>query len=274
MPELPEVETIRRQLAPKVAGREIAAVEIGLPRLLKYPDPACFLREIIGKRIEKLERRGKYLLFRLTGDMTMIIHLRMTGRLFYRAADTVRDAHTHVVFVFDNGFELRFADMRTLGTLCLLADTELGKIKGLHEMGPEPLTAAFDLKYFQQLLANKKTKIKGLLLDQRRIGGLGNIYVDESLNLAGIHPERPAGSLSPDEISNLHQAINTVIREGIEHGGTTFRDYVDGEGKAGTHQHHLRVYGRKQEPCVTCGTAIERKEVAGRGSYYCPCCQK
>lgn len=274
MPELPEVETIRRQLAPKVTGREVTAVEISLPRLIKYPDPACFASEIVGRRIEQLERRGKYLLFRLTGNMTMIIHLRMTGRLFYRAAGEARDNHTHVVFILDNGFELRFADLRTLGTVYLLADTELIKLKGLHEMGPEPLTPAFDLNYFRQLVANKRTKIKGLLLDQRRIGGLGNIYVDESLNLAGIDPERPANSLSAAETRKLHGAINTVIQAGIDHGGTSFRDYVDGEGKAGSHQHHLRVYGRRQEPCVACGTGIERKEVAGRGSYYCPRCQR
>lgn len=274
MPELPEVETIRRQLAPKVAGRVITAVEIALPRLIKYPDVVCFKREIVGKVIERLERRGKYLLFRLTDGMMLIIHLRMTGRLFYRAAEIARDAHTYIVFGLDNGFEIRYADSRTLGTIYLVTDAELPKIKGLIEMGPEPLTPAFDIAYFQKLLVNRKTKIKGLLLDQRLIGGLGNIYVDESLALAGIYPERRADSLSPEEILRLYHAVNKVIQEGIEHGGTSFRDYVDEEGKAGSHQLHLRVYGRRQEPCHICGTAIERKEVAGRGSYYCPKCQK
>lgn len=274
MPELPEVETIRRQLAPKVAGRVITAVEIALPRLIKHPDIVCFEREIAGKVIEGLERRGKYLLFRLAGDLTLIIHLRMTGRLFYRAAEIARDAHTYVVFGLDNGFEIRYADSRTLGTIYLMTDAELPQIKGLDEMGPEPLTPAFDLPYFQHLLVNRKTKIKGLLLDQRRVGGLGNIYVDESLALAGIDPERQANSLSSDEIRRLYHAVNRVIEEGIEHGGTSFRDYVDEEGKAGSHQLHLRVYGRRREPCHICGTAIERKEVAGRGSYYCPKCQK
>jgi formamidopyrimidine-DNA glycosylase len=273
MPELPEVETIRRQLAPKVAGCRITAAEIALPRLIKYPDVPRFKREIAGKCIEGLERRGKYLLFRLTGDMTLIVHLRMTGRLFYRSAEVVRDAHTHIVFSLENGFEIRYADLRTLGTIYLVANTELANIKGLHEMGPEPLSESFSISYFQ-LLLNRKTKIKGLLLDQRLIGGLGNIYVDESLALAGIHPERTANSLSQTETLRLYHAINTVIQEGIEHGGTSFRDYVDEEGKAGSHQHHLRVYGRKQEPCDTCGTAIERREVAGRGSYFCPKCQK
>lgn len=274
MPELPEVETIRRQLAPKLAGRVITAVEVALPRLIKYPALPCFEQIIVGKRIEQLERRGKYLLFQLENKLTLVVHLRMTGRLFYRAAEAACDAYTHIVFSLDNGFELRYADTRTLGTIYLVADCELVKIKGLYEMGPEPLTAAFDIDYFQQLLVKRKTKIKGLLLDQRRIGGLGNIYVDESLALAGIHPERPADSLSANETVSLYKAINTVIREGIEHGGTSFRDYVDGEGKPGTNQLYLRVYGRKQEPCRVCGTAIERMEVAGRGSFYCPRCQK
>lgn len=274
MPELPEVETIRRQLAPKVAGRKIVAVEIALPRLIKYPDIPRFTREITGKCIERLERRGKYLLFRLTGDMTLVVHLRMTGRLFYRAAGEVRDAHTHVVFSLDNRFEIRYADIRTLGTLYLVTDKEQVKIKGMFEMGPEPLSEVFNVSYFRELLVSRKTKIKGLLLDQRLIGGLGNIYADECLALAGIYPERPANSLSPDETLRLYHAINTVIQDGIEHGGTSFRDYVDEEGKPGGHQHHLRVYGRRQEPCDMCGTAIERKEVAGRGSYFCPKCQK
>jgi formamidopyrimidine-DNA glycosylase len=274
MPELPEVETIRRQLAPKVAGRRIVAVEIGLPRLIKYPDAESFRRLLEGQTILQLERRGKYLLFRLEGGRLLIVHLRMTGRLFYQAADELQDKFTHVVFKLDNGFELRYADSRTLGTLDLVTESELPQIKGLHAMGPEPLTAAFDLAYFSELLSKRKGKVKALLLDQRWIGGLGNIYVDESLALAGIHPERQANSLNKDEVNRLYQAVNTVIKEGIEHGGTTFRDYVDGEGKIGHHQQHLRVYGRRKQPCTVCGTAIERLEVAGRGSYFCPNCQR
>jgi formamidopyrimidine-DNA glycosylase len=274
MPELPEVETIRKQLAPKVAGRTIRAVEVALPRLIKYPDVQEFCRKLAGQRIEQLERRGKYLLFRLQGGDTLVVHLRMTGRLFFRTPDAPSDPYSYVVFRLDTGYELRYADTRTLGTLYLVSEEELRDIKGLQEMGPEPLTEAFDFAYFKHVLTPRKGKIKALLLDQRWIGGLGNIYVDESLALAAIHPERQANSLTDDEAKRLYDAINTVIRAGIEHGGTSFRDYVDGEGKAGSHQMHLRVYGRKAEPCVVCGTAIERREVAGRGSYYCPRCQK
>jgi len=274
MPELPEVETIRRQLDPKVAGRKISAVEIGLPRLIKYPDVESFCRLLEGQTILQLERRGKYLLFRLADGRMLVIHLRMTGRLYYQSIDEPRDKFTHIVFKLDNGFELRYADIRTLGTLELVTESELPRLKGLHGMGPEPLTEAFDLIYFSELMSKRKGKVKALLLDQRWIGGLGHIYVDESLALAGIHPERLANSLNADEVSRLYEAINRVIKEGIEHGGTSFRDYVDGEGKAGQHQQHLRVYGRKKQPCRICGTTIERHEVAGRGTYYCPHCQK
>jgi formamidopyrimidine-DNA glycosylase len=274
MPELPEVETIRRQLVPRVTGRRIDTVEVLLSRLIKYPDVETFRQRLMGKTIEALERRGKYLLFRLQEDLTLVVHLRMTGRLLYRSAETPRDTYTYIVFGLDNGFELRYADTRTLGTLYVMSGEELSQIKGLQDMGPEPLTEAFHFEYFQDLLMRRKGKIKAVLLDQRWIGGLGNIYVDESLALAGIHPERLADSLVNEEVQRLYEAINTVIAEGIEHGGTSFRDYVDGEGKSGSHQKHLRVYGRKEEPCGICGTAIERREVAGRGSYYCPRCQR
>lgn len=274
MPELPEVETIRRQLAPKIAGRKIVAVNIGLSRLIKYPHADEFRRLLEGQIINRLERRGKYLLFHINDGRLLVVHLRMTGRLYYQPTDAPRDKFTHVVFSLDNGFELRYADIRTLGTLDLVTEEELPQIKGLYSMGPEPLTEGFNLTYFTKLAMHRKGKIKALLLDQCAIGGLGNIYVDESLALAGIHPERQANSLNSDELRRLFEAINIVIKEGIEHGGTSFRDYVDGEGKAGTHQLHLRVYGRGKEPCRICGTAIQRQEVAGRGTYLCPHCQK
>lgn len=274
MPELPEVETIRRQLAPKVAGRKIIAVEIGLPRLIKYPDAESFRRDLAGKTIVQLERRGKYLLFKIEDGRTLVVHLRMTGRLYYQPEDIPRDKFTHVVFRLDNGYELRYADIRTLGTLDLVTEQELPQLKGLYLMGPEPLTADFNPAYFAKIMAGRKGKVKALLLNQQLIGGLGNIYVDESLAMAGIHPERQASSLSADEISKLYEAVNSVIQDGILHGGTSFRDYVDGEGKTGKHQLHLRVYGRKNQPCSICGTAIERLEVAGRGSHFCPHCQK
>jgi len=274
MPEMPEVETIRRVLAKRVVGQTIQAVDIRLPRLIKWPNSAEFAGLVTGRIITALERRGKYLIFRLDAALLLVVHLRMTGRLLYHTPDMEYDKYTHIVFRFLNEDALLYADTRTLGTLYVLPPAQLWRINGLATLGPEPLSQEFTGAYFVNLLATHRGKIKGLLLNQKYIGGLGNIYVDESLVLAGIHPERVACSLAEDEMLRLYKAINEVIADGIEHGGTTVRDYRDSEGKSGTHQHHLRVYGRKNQPCLLCGTLISKTEVAGRGTHYCPYCQK
>ena len=273
MPEMPEVETIRRTLDGHVVGKTINEVEILLPRLIKWPSAHEFQAIVTGKTIVRLDRQGKYLLFRFHDNMVMIVHLRMTGRLYYITSGMSRDKFTHIVFKLDHGAELLYVDTRTLGTLYAMPEAELWRISGLSAMGPEPLSAEFTLAYLQEVLHNRKGKIKSLLLNQKIIGGLGNIYVDESLAISGIHPERIASSLHISEVERLYQAINKVIGDGIEHGGTTFRDYRDGVGNSGTHQGHLRVYGRKSEPCLQCGEPIQWKEVAGRGTHYCPHCQ-
>jgi formamidopyrimidine-DNA glycosylase len=273
MPEMPEVETIRRTLADKVVGKTIKKVEILLSRLIKWPSAPEFQAIITGKKIVGLSRRGKYLLFFLEDQLVLVVHLRMTGRLYYAAAGEPSRKATHIKFIFDGGDALWYADTRTLGTLYAMKEEELWRISGLANMGPEPLSSEFTVEYLKKIFAKRQGKIKALLLNQKYIGGLGNIYVDESLALAGIHPERKAGNLSTDEIEKLHSAINEIIRQAILDGGTTFRDYVDGEGKQGTHQNHLRVYGRKNQPCLVCGTAIEWKEVGGRGTHFCPHCQ-
>ena len=168
---------------------------------------------------------------------------------------------------------LLYADTRTLGTLYLLPKNELWRISGLNTLGPEPLSEDFTLEYFRSKLAKRKAKIKALLLNQQFIGGLGNIYADESLFVAGIHPERTADSLAEDEICRLYHAINQVIAAGIEHGGTTFRDYRNARGSSGGHQHYLYVYGRANQPCPNCHSPIQRIEVGGRGTHFCPQCQ-
>lgn len=274
MPELPEVETIRRTLTGKVEGRVITAVQLCLPRLIKWPAADEFEAIIRGKSVVKLLRRGKYLLFYMDDRNVLVIHLRMTGRLYYVSGDTLLDSFVRIIFDLDNGDRLIYADTRTLGTLYLMPEDELWRIAGLASLGPEPLTPEFTEEYLKQMVSRKSGKIKAVLLDQKVIGGLGNIYVDECLALAGIHPERPALSLDGAEIAKLYTAINKVIEDGIVHGGTSFRDYRDGAGKKGSHQHHLHVYGRKAQPCRTCGTAIQRTEVGGRGTHYCPECQK
>lgn len=274
MPEMPEVEMIRRTLCEKVTGRTITHVEILLPRLIKWPAAYEFQAIVAAKKINELRRCGKYLLFCLDDSLFMIIHLRMTGRLQYAKKGMKQDKYARILFHLDNGDTLIYSDTRTLGTLYALPEHELWRISGLSQLGPEPLSPEFTLDYFSTKLKNRQGKIKALLLDQKIIGGLGNIYVDESLAVAGILPERPAGGLSEAEVEGLYHAVNQTIAEGIEHGGTTFRDYRDGEGKSGSHQQYLWVYGRKGQPCKTCGTPIEWKGVAGRGTHYCPYCQR
>lgn len=274
MPEMPEVETIRRTLADKVEGRKIIRVDIGLPRLVKWPTAPEFQAVLTDRTIIRLARRGKYLLFHLDNNMVLVVHLRMTGRLCYATPGTKQDKFTHILFALDNGDTLLYADTRTLGTLYLMSEEELWRIEGLASMGPEPLSIEFTLEYFINMLSNRQAKIKSVLLNQKLIGGLGNIYVDEALNIAGIHPERIASSLTANEAKYLYQAINQVIADGIAHGGTSFRDYRDGAGQRGSHQQYLQVYGRANEPCQRCGGMIARKEVSGRGTHYCPNCQK
>lgn len=274
MPEMPEVETIRRTLTGKVTGQRIARVDILLPRLIKWPGAEEFGAAVTDTTITRLDRRGKYLLFFLDNGQVMVVHLRMTGRLYYVKAGAPPDRFTRIIFALANGDTLIYADSRTLGTLYALPTDELWRISGLASLGPEPLSAEFTAEYFKGSLAGRKVTIKGLLLNQQLIGGLGNIYVDEALALAGIRPERAAASLTDDETARLYTAVNAVIAQGIEHGGTTFRDYRDGAGEKGSNQHHLRVYGRKNEACHICGATIERSEVAGRGTHYCPQCQR
>lgn len=273
MPEMPEVETICRSLRKHVEGKLVRDVEIRLPRLIKWPSPEDFRAVIAGRQIVSLERRAKYMLFHLADDWVLVIHLRMTGRLFYREAGASADLAAKISFHFADGDSLEYSDTRTLGTLYLLRGNDLDRIYGLASLGPEPLSSQFTVEYMIAGLAKRKGKLKTVLLDQAFIGGLGNIYVDESLARAGLHPERKANLLTADEIAKLFVAINEVIAKGIDGGGTTFRDYRDGEGNRGSFQEELCVYGRKGLPCPICGTEIIRTEVAGRGTHYCPHCQ-
>ena len=274
MPEMPEVEIIRRYLDKVLIGQQIVKVDILLPRLIKWPGTERYRSMAIGSKILGMSRRGKYLLLLLDNGNELVFHLRMTGRLVYEPDGLIRDRHTRLIFQLDGGGVLIYGDTRTLGAIYALPTGEHWRIHGLYEMGPEPLTAEFSVDYLQQTAKGRKTVIKSFLLNQRYIGGIGNIYADEALFLAKIHPLRQAGSLSPAECRALHEAINTVIEAGIRDGGTTFRDYQNGEGKQGHHQDHLYVYNRKGECCSVCGTTVLKIMVAGRGTHYCPSCQK
>jgi formamidopyrimidine-DNA glycosylase len=273
VPELPEVETVKNTLVVKVKGRRITGVEVYLPRLIKFPAPTEFMTRVVNKEILDITRRGKYLLFHLADNYYLVIHLRMTGRLLYLPATTRLEKHTHIVFQLDNQYQLRFHDQRTFGTLYLVQPEEFGRIKGLVKLGPEPLAGQFTPQYLQKTLAGRRTSIKSALLNQEIVAGLGNIYVDEALFNACLHPARQASSLTAAEIERLHRGIREVLQAGIKYRGTTIRNYVDGEGQAGDFQAKLAVYGQQGEPCKKCGTPLEKLRISGRSSVYCPRCQ-
>lgn len=274
MPELPEVETVRRTLLPVVAEQLIADCVVYYPRVLPLNTVDEFCTKISSRRIVDLQRHGKYLLFMLDAPECLVVHLRMTGQLVY-VHEPVGPIpkHTSVQFLFNDGSELRFIDQRKFGTMYLLPVSELDKIHGLASLGPEPLTPQFTYAAFAKQL-NSPRAIKQILLDQSKIAGLGNIYCDEALYRAQIHPLRPGKSLSETEIRNLYTAIIAVLEEAIACHGTTIRDYRTGSGDPGNFQNKLRVYHRTGQPCFVCGALIERIKVGGRSSHYCPNCQR
>jgi len=293
MPEMPEVETIRRDLSAALEHRTIQAVHIFSPKTVR-PNAAFFKKALVGAKMAKIERRGKLLILALSPSGTkkplqyLLIHLKMTGQLIFRDKKTVLagghsaspvaspdlpSKHTRVILDFSGQGRLFFNDLRRFGYLKIVDQAELDAILE-NSYGPEPLTPEFSMAALQNILKGKKTKIKALLLDQKKIAGLGNIYVDESLFAARIRPERLAGSLKPTEITKLYQAINQIIKLAIKHRGTTFNNYRDSEGRKGNFSRFLKVYGRKGEKCPVCGRALVRIKVAGRGTHYCPHCQK
>jgi formamidopyrimidine-DNA glycosylase len=274
MPELPEVETVRRTLEPKLAGLKFTDVQILMPKVIKTPDLEHFKEIILDKKISKINRRGKYLLLHLSEKYILLVHLRMTGRLTYSEKDAPVAKHTHVIFTLSDGCQLRFNDTRQFGRLWLVPTASLEDLSGFKDLGVEPLDEQFTRDYLKKELRRRHTRIKPLLLDQTFIAGLGNIYTDEALHRAKINPERLATTLTPREIAHLYRAIREVLQEGIENRGTTVRDFIDGNGRAGSYQKLLRVYSREGEPCPNCNRNIVRKKVGGRSSYYCPFCQK
>lgn len=272
MPELPEVETIRRTLSVHVSDLIIKDIMLFWPSAVSGWEDKSFKACVIGRRIQKLERRGKYLLILLDEGWTLIAHMRMTGRLHYHAEPRDPEKHTHVVFQLERG-ELHFSDVRKFGRIQAIPTSQTFTHSSLRKLGPEPLDVAFTPEVLQGRLQKKKVSLKAALLDQGVLAGLGNIYVDESLFRSGIAPDRRADSLSEDEVVKLHGAIQNVLQAGIEAQGTSFRDYRDANGEKGSFQVSLQVYGRGGEPCRVCGQALERKRIAGRTTVYCSFCQ-
>jgi formamidopyrimidine-DNA glycosylase len=273
VPELPEVETVRRRLAPLVEGATITHAEIVDPRLTRPVEPGLVADALVGERIATVERRGKYLLWRLTSGRTLVVHLRMTGSLLHvPAGDLPADAYRRATLALDTGAAVGYRDVRRFGTWELL---DVGHLRPYltARLGPEPLAPSFTSARLARILEERLAPIKSVLLDQRRIAGIGNIYADEALWRARIHPLRPAGELEAQEIARLHRAVRAALRRGVELNGSTLRDYVAPDGEGGGMQHEFHVYGRLGEPCDRCGRPIERIVVGGRGTWFCPHCQ-
>ncbi|MCJ7646483.1 DNA-formamidopyrimidine glycosylase [bacterium] len=268
MPELPEVETIRRGLEKRILGKKVNRVEINTDRMLKEPSPKRFKEEVEGKIFEEVIRRGKYLILVLSSGKKIVVHLRMTGQLIYGE----KDINSRVFFLLSDGKYLNLNDRRHLGEIRLVENWE--KVPGIAKIGMEPLEENFTLKVFAEMLTKKKAKIKPLLMDQEFLAGLGNIYAQESLFKAGIHPERQAHRLKRDEVKTLFSEIKKVLREAINCRGSSLSSYVDVEGRRGSFYSRLRVYGRGGEPCVKCKTPLKFIKLSGRGTGFCPECQK
>jgi formamidopyrimidine-DNA glycosylase len=275
MPELPEVETVRARLEPVLVGRRLERVEIHDPRLTRPFDPARVAAELEGERIVAVDRRGKYLIVPFESGRVLLIHLRMTGNLLHGSGDwlSTDDPHRRAVVRLDDGSDVAYRDVRRFGTWLLVEPNELEPYLG-DRVGREPLERSFTTKRLAEALAGRRTPVKAAILDQRRLAGVGNIYADEALWRARIHPQRPAGELAPDELKALHRGIRTALKAGIARQGATLRDYRTPDGGSGAMQHEFKVYGREGEPCDRCGTPIEKIRAAGRGTWYCPHCQR
>ncbi|MDT8975490.1 DNA-formamidopyrimidine glycosylase [Paenibacillus sp. chi10] len=273
MPELPEVETVKQTLNTLVAGKRIERVTVTLPRIIQRPSEIeQFCDALKGHTIERVERRGKFLRILLDG-LVLVSHLRMEGRYGVYAANEPVEKHTHVIFHFDDGTELRYKDVRQFGTMHLFAAGEEWEQPPLHKLGVEPLSPEFTVERFAEAMRRRRSFIKPVLLNQHIVVGIGNIYVDEALFRAGIHPNRAADELTDEEYALLHRAIIDTLKEAVEAGGSSIKSYVNGQGEMGMFQHQLQMYGRQGQPCVQCGSIIEKTVVGGRGTHYCPVCQ-
>jgi formamidopyrimidine-DNA glycosylase len=272
MPELPEVEIIRGQLDAELRGARITGCEVLLPRLVTHPSPAGYRRGLKGREILQVRRRGKYLIFELDGKRELVVHLGMTGSLTLSRPREERPRHTHLVFHLHGGRDLLYVDPRTFGETALVPSGDYRSLRGLHCMGPEPLEECFTPEDLALRLSGR-CRVKTALLDQSRVAGIGNIYADEMLHRAGIHPMRRLEELSSEEVKRLFTSMREVLLEAISRGGSTVSDYVDLRGSAGAFQEAHRVYRRAGERCLSCGEIIRRERVAGRSTYFCPRCQ-
>lgn len=273
MPELPEVETIRRQLAPLVEGRTLEALTVADARWCLPLDPREVEAVVAGRAVAALSRRGKYLTWELGRDVFLVCHLRMTGTMLYDPPPDGGPPHARVTFLLDEGHRLVFCDPRRFGTgELLLGATALDAFYAAR-LGVEPLSKAFTTAYLRALARGRRAPVKAFLLDQRTVAGVGNIYADEALFRARIHPLRPAGALRGPQLDALRDAVVAVLEAGIEAGGATIDDFRHADGVRGSFQHAFLVHRRAGEPCPACGAPIRKLVAAGRGTYVCERCQ-
>ncbi|WP_119317885.1 DNA-formamidopyrimidine glycosylase [Companilactobacillus formosensis] len=272
MPEMPEVETVRRGLISQVKGKKITHVEIRYPKLITG-NVDQFIEFVTGATITDVGRRAKFLLIHLDNGYTIISHLRMEGR--YKISNDPRaiDKHSHAIFTLDNGQKMIYNDVRKFGRMQLWNTDDLSNNKSIQKLGPEPLSKDFTFENLKPRIIRHRKDVKTVLLDQSVMSGLGNIYVDEVLWKVKIHPETPANHLTDEDIQRIIEASNEEMRQAIQAGGSTVRSYIDANGHKGNMQNSLKVYGKEGTPCPRCGTKIEKIKVGGRGTHFCPKCQ-
>ncbi|MEX2229507.1 MAG: bifunctional DNA-formamidopyrimidine glycosylase/DNA-(apurinic or apyrimidinic site) lyase [Dehalococcoidia bacterium] len=272
MPELPEVETIRRDLAPLLVGRTIVRVGIrpGAERLAITHAPRALERALTGRRVDALDRHGKYLLARLDDGRTWVLHLRMTGSLVHTAKDTAAHRFERARVDLDNGASLRLNDMRKFATWHLVEDAR----EAMPRTGPDALSDEFSVQWLRSALARRSAPVKAALLDQRVAAGVGNIYADEACWIAGIDPRTPADALGPRRVARLHAAVRETLEQSIRDRGSSFSDYRDGLGAEGLHHVRVHVFRRDGQPCGRCGGTVVKLRVAARGTHFCRGCQR
>ena len=269
MPELPEVETIKNELAPRITGLHFVGVDLLWEKAVHVPSPVEFCKHLAGQHIKECGRRGKYLLLRLSGESTLVVHLKMSGVLVLKPSHATYHKHTTAVFRLDDTAHLHFVDQRKFGTLWLVKDEN----EVIGKLGPEPLDALFTKAFLRRLSSQRRVPIKVLLCDQHAIAGIGNMYADEALFAARIHPQRSASALSDDEVARLHQSIVEVLEKGIKNKGASTDTYRRPGGETGGAHTEFNVAHRKAQTCPRCGAPIQRIALRGRGTYFCPECQ-
>ncbi|UTH91216.1 bifunctional DNA-formamidopyrimidine glycosylase/DNA-(apurinic or apyrimidinic site) lyase [Lactobacillus acidophilus] len=272
MPEMPEVETVRRTLLPLIKGKTIEKVVLWYPTIVAT-DHDEFLKELPGKKIIGIDRYAKYLLIRLSDNLTIVSHLRMEGKYHLTTEDAPKDKHDHVEFVFTDKTALRYNDVRKFGRMQLIITGTERQVTGIKKLGPEPNTSEYSQQYLIDNLKKKHKNIKNVLLDQTTVAGLGNIYVDETLWQSKIHPLSIANKIPAKKVAGLWENINQTIALAIEKRGTTVHSYLDANGEVGGYQEMLQVYGHVGEECPRCGNIFEKIKVSGRGTTFCPHCQ-